>query len=184
MLQWLYMYVASFCSQCFICFSRHMLQVCLFECCICFTHMLQVFYLDVAYVFSMFLSVLGVFASVSDACFKCFISHQTYVASAASKCFKSTSGVVSPRLLLPRLSVSSSSRSWLGIHRLLLFWMLVTFRTTRTPCGRAKRHEKSQQAWTSGRPIRPEVRALASPYLKVEWQALARSQVGHVIETN
>jgi hypothetical protein len=31
-------------------FFRRMLQVCLSKYCICFTHMLQVFYLDVAYV--------------------------------------------------------------------------------------------------------------------------------------
>ena len=41
-------------------------------CCICFTHMLQVFYLDVAYVFQWFQVFSGVFASVSDTCFKCF----------------------------------------------------------------------------------------------------------------
>jgi hypothetical protein len=35
----------------FICFFfKFTLQVCLFGCCIYFTHMLQVFYLDVAYV--------------------------------------------------------------------------------------------------------------------------------------
>ena len=33
----------------------------------------------------------GVFASISDACFKCFICLQTYVASVASGCFKSRS---------------------------------------------------------------------------------------------
>jgi hypothetical protein len=37
---------------------------------ICVTHMLQVFYLDVAYVLQWFSSV---FAGVLDACFKCFI---------------------------------------------------------------------------------------------------------------
>jgi hypothetical protein len=41
MLPWLYMYVASVRFKCFICFFRHMLQVCLFRCYICFTHMLQ-----------------------------------------------------------------------------------------------------------------------------------------------
>ena len=35
MLQWLYIYVASFCSQCFIYFFGRVLQVCLFGCCIC-----------------------------------------------------------------------------------------------------------------------------------------------------
>ena len=39
---------------------------------------------------------LGVFASVSDACFKCFIYLQTYVTSVASECFKSRLGVASP----------------------------------------------------------------------------------------
>jgi len=34
-----------------------------------------------------------VFASVSYACFKCFICHHTYVASVVSKCFKNRSGV-------------------------------------------------------------------------------------------
>jgi hypothetical protein len=46
------------------------LQVCLFGCYICFTHMLQVFYLDVVYalqIFQVFFS--SVFASVSYACF-------------------------------------------------------------------------------------------------------------------
>jgi hypothetical protein len=59
-----YTYVASFCSQCFICFSRRMLQVCLFGCCICFKYMLHVFYLDVAYVFTMVSCVFEVFLQV------------------------------------------------------------------------------------------------------------------------
>jgi hypothetical protein len=50
----LYTYVASFCSQCFIYFFRFMLQVCLFGCYIYFTHILQVFYLGVAYVLQWF----------------------------------------------------------------------------------------------------------------------------------
>jgi hypothetical protein len=50
--------------------------------------MLQVFYLDVVY------SVLGVFSSVSDACFKYFICIQMYVASVASGYFKGKSGVL------------------------------------------------------------------------------------------
>ena len=43
-----------------------------------------------------FASVLGVFANVSDACFKCFIFLQTRVAKVSSGCFKSRSGIVSP----------------------------------------------------------------------------------------
>jgi hypothetical protein len=37
----------------------------------------------------------GIFASVLDACFKCFICLQTYVASVASECFKSKLGIAS-----------------------------------------------------------------------------------------
>jgi hypothetical protein len=46
-----------------------MLQVCLSGYCICFTHMLQVFYLNVAYVCNCFSCV---FARVFIACFKYF----------------------------------------------------------------------------------------------------------------
>jgi hypothetical protein len=59
--------------------------------------MLQVFYLNVAYVFTIVSSVfLGVMASVSDPCFKRFFCLQTYVANVASRCFKNRSGVASP----------------------------------------------------------------------------------------
>ena len=51
--------------------------------------MLQIFYLDVACVCNGFQVFLGVFASVSDTDFKCFIC-LLYVASG---CFKSRSGV-------------------------------------------------------------------------------------------
>ena len=49
------------------------------RCCICFVMAFQVF--------------LGVFASVSDACFKCFIFLEMHVAKVLSGCFKSRSGV-------------------------------------------------------------------------------------------
>jgi hypothetical protein len=42
MLQWLYKYVANVCSQCFIYFFKHMLQVCLSGCSISFTHVASV----------------------------------------------------------------------------------------------------------------------------------------------
>jgi hypothetical protein len=45
-------------------FFKRMLQVCLFRCCIYFTHMLRVLYLDVAYVCNDFQVFSGVFASV------------------------------------------------------------------------------------------------------------------------
>jgi hypothetical protein len=41
----LYMYVASSCSQCFICFFRRMLHVCYLDVVYVFTHMMEVFYL-------------------------------------------------------------------------------------------------------------------------------------------
>jgi hypothetical protein len=53
-----------------------------------FTHMMQVFYLGVAYVYNGFKCFSCVFIVVSDACFKCFIYFQTYVAIVASGCFK------------------------------------------------------------------------------------------------
>jgi hypothetical protein len=46
-----------------------------------------------AYVCNDFQMFLGVFASVSDACFKCFICFLLYVAIVVSGCFESRSGV-------------------------------------------------------------------------------------------
>jgi hypothetical protein len=88
MLQWLYTYVANVCSQCFYFFSD--------VCCKCI-------YLDVAYVshirckcfiwiLHMFKWFWSVFASVSEACFKCFICLLLYIVSVSSGCFKSRSG--------------------------------------------------------------------------------------------
>jgi hypothetical protein len=57
-------------------FFLYMLQVCLSICCICFTHMLQVFYLNVAFV-----------ALAIHVCCKCmFQIFKTYVASVLSGC--------------------------------------------------------------------------------------------------
>jgi hypothetical protein len=93
----------------FIC----MLQVCLFRCYICFTHMLQVFYLDVAYVLQWFFQVFSrifckyfrhmfqVFHLSSDTCCKMFYLD----VSQANQVLH-----LPPRFLLPRLGVSSSSR--------------------------------------------------------------------------
>jgi hypothetical protein len=56
--------------------------------------MLQVSYLDIAYVCNGFqVFFMCVFASVLEAYFKCFICLQTYVANVASTCFKSRSDV-------------------------------------------------------------------------------------------
>jgi hypothetical protein len=68
-LQWLYKYVAMVCSQCFICVFRRMLQVFLSRYCICFTHMLQVFHVEVAYVFEWLHTCSP---SVSNVYCKCF----------------------------------------------------------------------------------------------------------------
>jgi hypothetical protein len=57
-----------------------MLQVFLFGCCVCFTNMFASAFDRMLHIFcNSFSSVLGVFASVSDACFKCFIFLQTHV---------------------------------------------------------------------------------------------------------
>jgi hypothetical protein len=81
-----------------------------------FIHMLQVFYLDIAYVLQWFFSCFLVFfSSVSEACFKCFMCLQTYVASVASRCFKSKSDVASPSSLsccLTSVSYPSLSVGW------------------------------------------------------------------------
>jgi hypothetical protein len=52
-----------------LCVSGRTLQVCLSRCCICFTHMLHAFYLDVAY-------------SCND--FKCFQVFRKHVSSVSS----------------------------------------------------------------------------------------------------
>jgi hypothetical protein len=88
MLQWLCMYVASVYSQCFICFFRHMLQMCLSGCCICFTHTLQVFYLDVAYVCNCFSSVFMCFMRM----FWIFQPFHTCVAIVSVGCLKVDQG--------------------------------------------------------------------------------------------
>jgi hypothetical protein len=131
MLHWLYTYVASSCFQCFICFFRRTLQVCLSRCCICFTHMFANVFI---WMWCMFLQCFkcfsDVFASISDTCFKYFICLQTYVASVAFECFKSRSMLhFPPRFLLSRLGVSSSWQGRLGICR------LVTLEVARTHVG-------------------------------------------------
>ena len=83
--------------QMFYLFFKCMLQVCLSRCCICFTHMLQVFYLHVAYVcngFQVFLqvfqtyvlSILCVFIVCFNCCIWCFksrsrVAHEMRVGS-------------------------------------------------------------------------------------------------------
>ena len=69
----------------FYLFFKRMLQVCLSRCYV-FTHIMQVFYLDVAYVYNGFKCFSCVFAGVSDTCLKCFICFQTYIAIVASGC--------------------------------------------------------------------------------------------------
>ena len=109
-------YVASVYPQRFIYFFIRMLQVCLFGCRICFTHMLQVFYRDVVYVFTMVSSVFQVFLQV----------FQIYILSVSSV-FRHMLQVLHlnvskvdrvlylpSRLLLPRLDVSSSFQHWLA----------------------------------------------------------------------
>jgi len=81
-------------------------------CCKCFIWMLRMFY-------NGFQVFLGVFTSVSDSCFKCFICLQTYVPSVTSGCFKNRSGVASPSSLFYCLAFSSF-QCRLGIRHPLL----------------------------------------------------------------
>jgi hypothetical protein len=85
--------------------------ICVFSntCCNCV-------YLDVAYVYTyvacvfirmlsiiamIFKCVSGVYSSVSETCFKCFIFLQTYVAIVASRCFKSRYEVFAHVAMVP-----------------------------------------------------------------------------------
>jgi hypothetical protein len=77
MLQWLYTYVASVCSQCFIYVFRRTLQVCLSGCCICFTHMLQACKCFIL----MFRMFAMIFKCISGVFFKCFQKHVSSVSS-------------------------------------------------------------------------------------------------------
>jgi hypothetical protein len=80
----------------------------------------------------IFKCFLGVFLSVLEAYFECFIYLQMYVASVASRCFKSKSGVAAPLSLLCCLVLVPSPplcAGWASSAPLLLFPMLVTFRT-------------------------------------------------------
>jgi hypothetical protein len=98
-------------------FFRCILQLCLSGYFIFFTHILRSVLSRCCVCLQWFQVFLGVFACVSDSCFKCFICLQTYVASVVSRCFKSRSGVASPStLLFPRHGVFSSSWRRLGIR--------------------------------------------------------------------
>jgi hypothetical protein len=72
--------------------------------------MTQVFYLDIAYVYNGFKCFSGIFASVLDACFKCFIYFQMNVTIVASECFKTRSSVPSSPFCC--LTLVSSVERW------------------------------------------------------------------------
>jgi hypothetical protein len=113
MLQWLYTYVANVCSKCFIYFFRHMLQACLFGCCMYFIWMLHIFY-------NCFSSVFRCFYKCFRRMMQVFQVFRTYFANILFGCFKSRSGVVSlsslpiasPRCLLLLLVMFGSV--WVG----------------------------------------------------------------------
>jgi hypothetical protein len=137
MLQWLYMYVASFCSQCFIYLFRRMLQVCLSAYCIYFTHMFACVLCGYCVCFC---NGFKCFSDVFYKCFRCMFQVFYLPSDVCCKyCIWMCSKVdrvlhLPPRLLLSRLGVSSSSRHWLGIRRFLPpFSMLVTFRARVDP---------------------------------------------------
>jgi hypothetical protein len=67
-------------------FSRHMLQMCLFGCCIYLTRMLQVFYLDVVYVLQWLFMCFWVFLHV-------FKTHVSNISSSSDVCCKCCMGM-------------------------------------------------------------------------------------------
>jgi hypothetical protein len=74
MLQWLYTYVVSICSQYFICIFERMLQVCLSGCCIYTSHICCKYFILILHMFVIvFKRFSGVFCECFRACFKCFI---------------------------------------------------------------------------------------------------------------
>ena len=94
-LQWLYTYVANFCSQCFICFSDVCCKCVYLDvayvshiCCKCFIWMLRMFCNDFqqfSFFCKCFRHMFQVFHLSSDVCCKCFIYLLLYVASVTSR---------------------------------------------------------------------------------------------------
>jgi len=121
-----HIYVASFCSQCFICFFKHILQVCLYVSHIC----LQIFLSRCCLYFCNGFKCFKVFFR----CFRCMFqvfhlpSHVCFV-TVTSEYFKSRSGVASPSspsaasprclLLLPTPAGHPIRRHGQGIPRVL-----------------------------------------------------------------
>ena len=138
-------------------FCRCMLQVCLFEYCICFTHMLNYF----IWMLRMFLQWFQVF-------FRCVLKCLMHVSS-VSCAFRHMLQVLHlpPRLLLLCLGVSSSFRCRLGIrHPLHLFSMLVMLGVEWALLRRVKRRGKST-AGAGVRTLHPSGRSGASKPLSV-----------------
>jgi hypothetical protein len=84
-------------------FFRRMLQVCLSRYCICFTQCCKCFIWMLLMFCNGFQVFSGVFTSVLDACFKCFIYLHICVSNIASGCFKSISGVAHEFSMLSNL---------------------------------------------------------------------------------
>jgi hypothetical protein len=104
--------------QMFHYFFRYMLQVCLLGCCICFIHMLPLFYLNVAHVLQW---LFQVFSCVFCKCFqRMHVSSVSSVFRRMSQMFHLNVSKVDrvlylpPRFLLPHLDISSQRR--LGNH--------------------------------------------------------------------
>jgi hypothetical protein len=93
MLQWLYTYVTSVYSKCFICFFKRKLQVCLSGCCIYFTHMLQVFYLDVTYACNGFQVFFMCFCKYFKRMLQVFQLLRMYIVNISFGCCKNRSNI-------------------------------------------------------------------------------------------
>ena len=141
MLQWLYTYITSLCSQRFICFFQmyvtsvfiwilymfhtYVASV-LSGCCVCFTMVFKCF--------QVFLQVFQIHVSSISSAFRRMLQVLYLNVSKVDRVLHLPS-----RLLLSRLGVLSSSQYRLGIRHLLpLFSKLVIFAVARAP----RRHTK------------------------------------------
>jgi hypothetical protein len=92
-------------------FFQRMLQVCLSGCCICFHTYIASVLSECCVCLQWFKCFSGVFASISDACFKCFMVFRRMLQLLHLNVSKLDQMLhLSPRLLLPRLGARHGSK--------------------------------------------------------------------------
>jgi hypothetical protein len=129
--------------KCFICVFGCMLQMFLSGYCIYFTHMLQVFYMDVAYAYNGFQAFSGVFCKCSKSMFKVFYLSSDVCVSVASGCFKSRFSVAH------RIHVGSGRGRVRSPHAVPVAWALYGHAARETQA-QAKACWREHGAWSVG----------------------------------